>query len=157
MYYDIYVLANERSQRTVDKFLTTWAEGFHEAADDYPVPQYTKSHTKMFAVVNQLIEYLLTHPEEYYAIYWSNPDRAADLASAMLFFTVDKGLIVGVSSTRPMQFRDNETEVYRHLKALLENLGRDFDAQAGCVLYEVPPPDSAKEFKQLAEECPIRL
>ena len=62
---------------------------------------------------------------------------------AMLFFTVDGGMIAGLTvATWEGDLAENS----------LRLLARTVDAQYGYTLWEQPPPDSVTEFKAAARK-----
>lgn len=139
MLWDIYVLAKAREKKYIQAFLDTWAKGFEEVADEYLLPQYSKEPEKTFTDAYTLIELLIQEPQQSYSIYWRNPEKKAVLAFAMVFFTLDRGMIVGVS------IRQNNIE---NSEDILFQLANTVDGEFGSVFFETPPPDLIEEFKQ---------
>jgi hypothetical protein len=141
MYYDIYALVKERSRKPVEDFLSKWGEGLIESAVEYEYPRYASEPEIVYKDVNILIDRLLIEVDQPYAIYWTNPsDDRTHIRAAMLFFTSDGGLIVGLSSTQ-------DSNPKKLLKALIDTV----DGSIGKILVEQPPPDTTAEFIQLPD------
>lgn len=148
MLRDIYVLVPKRTRGYVDKFLTKWATSFGEVADEYVLPQYSMQPEARFQDVNLLIEQLVNKPNELYGIYWINPERNEDIVSAMLFFTIDGELIVGISTKH-----SRAVDLFELLIKILD----DVDGRLGAVFFEQPPPDSANEFITLVRNSDLKI
>ena len=138
MLQDIYVLAKERSVQYAHRFIDAWAKGFEEVAIEYEFPQYSDEPKSVYLNPKDLIEQLVQDPKEPHAIYWHNPQNSI-VSSAMLFFTIDGGMIAGLSV---------KTENVQELENYLQDLAGAVEGELGAVFYEEPPPDSVKEFKR---------
>jgi hypothetical protein len=136
MLIDVYVLASERSSKYAYRFLDTWTKGFEQAADEYEYPQYATKPDIVLTEPKSLIERLIEDPTQPYSIYWSNLHDDL-ISSAMLFFTVDGGMIVGVSVAI-----DDLSKAAPYLRSLAD----DFDGRLGYATFEEPPPDSTEDF-----------
>ncbi|MDP6046388.1 MAG: hypothetical protein QGH94_02900 [Phycisphaerae bacterium] len=132
MLSDVYVLA-ERSEHVLAEFRRKHLSGFREAAEEYEFPQYAAEPDFVTEDLRRVIDVLLQHSDEHYAIYWNN-SVDGDVRSAMVFFTNDGRLIFGLSVLAPA--------AQRTLAELLAEAG----SQVGGVLFETPPPASAEEF-----------
>lgn len=139
MLLDIYVLAKDRTVEYAYHFLDTWVKTFKETADDYEFPQYSDSPEIVYSNPIDLIKRLAQEPTEPHAIYWTNPNDAP-ISSAMLIFTIDGEMIVGISTITKSSL---PTEHY------LKSLADTVDGKLGLATFEEPPPDSAEEFKYL--------
>jgi hypothetical protein len=142
--YDIYVLAKERTQYYIRTFLDNWAMGFEETDAYYSFPEFSDSPETIYDV-EALIQRLIDNPGESYAIYWITRNHVAEITTAMLFFTDDGQLIVGVS-TRQNHMDPQVLE--KNLRSILVRLADDVDGKLGGVFFEERPPSSALEFER---------
>lgn len=144
MLYDVYVLASERTISYAEKFISAWTYGFEAAAEEYEFPQYAKAPEIIFSTASQLIERLILNSQQPHAIYWHNSNEG-DTRDAMLFFTTDGGMIVGLSV---------EVDKREDARKFLEALAADVDGEFGMVMLEQPPADSAEEFIREVADWP---
>jgi hypothetical protein len=134
---DTYVLAPERSAALVARFLDHFAPRREEAAVDYSVPQFADVPARHFGRAEELVEYLVGHPSEPHGVYWRNLGDGPPFV--MAFFTSDGAVILGLSCVEP------------EAPAWLSRLRAFAGPGPHCTLFEQPPPDSAAEFRALAE------
>src|SRR5262245_48342968 len=133
--FDLYVVAKYRTLHFIDRFLTTWAKGFNEGADEYEFPQYADKPRIMYANVNELIRSLVKDLGASYNLYWINPNRRTDILSTMLFFTIDGHMITGVSTRIPFKKTSRLSDVTANsTKPLLAELAAFCEASVGGVL-----------------------
>jgi hypothetical protein len=149
-YYDVYVLARERSRAVIRSFHDRWLTGLTEATSDYDFPKFDDSRSAVYSSAWEVIDRLLLEPDQEYAIYWSrNPGPDEDLLSAHLFFTGDGGLIAGVTIGAD-RFADTA--------ATLRELAVSVDARYGYAAGEEPPPfDTMSEFMARVRREEINL
>src|SRR4051794_31404958 len=95
--YDVYVLAGQRSIPTVNSFLSQFGGSMKESASDYSLPQYADAPNFVFHTASVLLEYLVDHPNEPYTVYYRTDDFCEPLQNAILSFTTDGHLIVGLT------------------------------------------------------------
>lgn len=132
---DIYVLTERRSADFVGAFLDRFLPDREEAADDYVVDG-GDGLSHVFGDINDAIAFCCAHPKVYHAFYWRNMTEGAVL-SAMVFFTTDDALILGLSVADP------------RLRRILSDALKHFVGAAHCLTtWELPPPTSAAAFKQ---------
>jgi hypothetical protein len=131
-FYDIYVLSADRTRGAIDRFLDHFAPQREESATEYEVPQYASAPTSVFQHAHEIIDYCVVHPHAAHAIYWRSL-AAGDPAHVMVFFTLDAGMILGMSVSRDPQ---------RWLDTLLAFAESD----SGYVGFEEPPPTTIAEF-----------
>src|SRR4051812_36193423 len=144
---DVYVLAAERSAETAARFADRWLEGLELFAEEIEVPQYAQEPEALFDTPEEAIDWLLDRPDEPHALYWRNP-QDGEVAYAMLFFTVDGGLIVGLTG------QEGGAAPADRLQRLVAPVG----GTDGYVAFESPPADSAAEFRRVAAAAdPPRL
>jgi hypothetical protein len=135
-YYDVYALAPHRTVEAVERFLARFAPAHEPAADEYEVPRYADAPAIVFRTPGELVAYCVGHPAEPHGVYWRCLG-GGDPARAMVFFTTDGALILGLSVA---------SDADRWLAELLAATG----SAVGWVGFEEPPPDSASEFAALA-------
>jgi hypothetical protein len=135
-FYDVYVLAPARTADAVDRFLARFAPERQESGSEYAVPQYADAPAHVFQRDGDLVRYCVAHPHEPHGLYWQCLG-AADPAHAIAFFTADGALILGLS-------------VMADAERWLAELRAFTGSEAGCVLFEVPPPNTATAFRALA-------
>ena len=138
---DICVLAPARDPETLAKFREKYAPGFEEGAAEYEFPQYAKEPSFITTDLDTLLDALFKGPEQQYGVYWL-PREREDVVSAMAFFTEDGEMILGLAVPE---------ECAEHYLAQLK---KDFGANESLVLYEQPPPDTAREFREWAAKGP---
>jgi hypothetical protein len=134
-YYDVYALATARTTDEVQRFLAHFAPEREESADDYTIPRFSDSPLYVFDRANEVIEYCVSHLTEPQSIYWRCL-RESGPAHAMVFFTTDGALLLGLSVIT------DEDQWLKDLKAFA-------GSNVGCVLFEEAPPDSAEEFRRI--------
>lgn len=135
-YHDIYVLAPERSAKAAYRFLAAFAPYGVESAEDYCFPEFADEHDVVFPNAVEAIAYCDVHPSAAHRFYFSNP--TGNPAHAMLFFTSDDGLILGLSVV------GGEEDALMQLK---KHAGSDI----GYITFESPPCETAAEFRRVAE------
>ncbi len=138
-YYDVYALATTRTTDVAERFLAHFAPEREESADDYTIPQFGDSPSHVFDRANEVIAYCVSHVTEPQSIYWRCL-RDSDPAHAMVFFTTDGALLLGLAVV---------TDEDQWLKDLQAFAG----SNVGCVLFEEAPPDSAEEFRRLVSRA----
>lgn len=136
MLTDIYILAAERTLATAKRFMDAWTHGLTPNASEYEFPQYSDNPSSVYSSPLELISALIQAPAEAHAIYWNNPTQN-HVRTAMLFFTADGSMIVGLSVDSDQQ---------RVLEDSIERLAVCLEARAGYCAYEEPPPDTRQEF-----------
>lgn len=104
------------------------------------MPQYGKTTAHVFHHSDAIIDYLTVNSNEPYSLYFKNRNES-EIHFAMLFFTSDGNLIIGISTPA-----GNSTQEQNVLKQLLEFAESD----AGYITYEEPPPYSADTFREFA-------
>ena len=146
-YYDIYVLSNERTKSIVTSFLKTFAPIHEQSKLEYAFPEFSDSTNLILEQADEAIEYCLQHPNERQGIYLRNTECPP--AQAMLFFTVDAALILGLSVSckeeywleRLMDFADSRIGLLRrnvrHLIPM-QNFGRSFRIWSNVVSTQLP-------------------
>jgi hypothetical protein len=134
-YFDIYVLAPDRSATTASRFLLEFAPRRQQSAAEYEFPQFSDRPTTVLLTAQEAIRYCIEHPSEPQSLYFRNlADRPAHV---MLFFTADQGLIFGLSV--------EQAEAEDRFRRLCDWAG----TQIGYVTFEEPPPATANEFRQM--------
>jgi hypothetical protein len=118
-----------------ERFLDTFAPQREQSAEDYVFPQYAQQPLVILKSAREAIHYCEAHSAEAQSIYFRN--LGAGPAHAMVFFTSDGGLILGLSVV------EREDEWFDRLK---EYAGSDL----GYIAFETPPPATTAEFRQLA-------
>lgn len=99
--YDIYVLSPNRSKVTVELFLSRFGKGMEASAADYPVPQFADNPIQVFTVPGELVDYLIQHPAEPYNLYYRNLGQKESIRNAIVSFTNDGNMIVGLTVKVP--------------------------------------------------------
>lgn len=137
MYLDVYVLVPTRSNQAIAAFAESFLSGMTEAAEEYVFPQFSDNPGFSTSDVSEVIRRVLADTTAEYSLYWSGLGIASSTA-AMMFFTADGGLIVGL--TVP------EAQI-AYAKA---ELSKTMRSTCSLVLFEQPPPDTALEFANMA-------
>lgn len=140
MYLDVYLLANERSEDVVYRFLDHFAPDREESQEDYGFPQYADVKTLVLRTAREAITHCCCKDRSAaQSIYWRRTGPG-DPAHAMVFFTTDEHLILGLSTSE------------RAAPDFLKQLKKHTRSRVGLILGESPPPDTAAEFRYLAED-----
>jgi hypothetical protein len=103
---------------------------------DFRFPQYSNQPMTILAVAQDAIRYCLDHPSEAQSVYFRNLGNGP--AHAMLFFTEDRGLILGLSVEE-----GEADDIFRRLR---DHSG----SELGYVTFEEPPPATVGKFRQQA-------
>lgn len=145
---DLYVLANSRTLEIVENFRGKWLNDFDEATTEYSFPQYSLKPVASYSCAQNLIEKLIDNPMEPSSIYWNNPNfnknKIENIHSAMLFFTRDNALVVGIAIDI-----ESAGEIVNYLDALSKTV----NGQYGYIVFEYPPPDTSTEFIEIARNA----
>jgi hypothetical protein len=131
----VYVLSSDRSAKSAERFLDTFAPHREQSADDFVFPQYAKQPNLVVKSAREAILYCEAHPSEEQSLYFRNLGDGP--AHAMLFFTPDDALILGLSVV------EREDEWFVRLK---EYAG----SRVGYITFETAPVRTASEFRELA-------
>ncbi|MDB5349489.1 MAG: hypothetical protein JWN86_736 [Planctomycetota bacterium] len=134
---DVYALAPDRSASLIRRFLDQFAPLREETAEGYEMPRFAESPDRLFGRAEELVDHLAAHPSEPYSVYWRNLGGGPPFV--MAFFTTDGAVILGLSCV--------EHESAEWLSRLRVFAGPG----PHCTLFEQAPPDSAAEFRLLAE------
>ena len=134
---ELYALSSDRSAAFTLRFLDTFTPGGSAAAVDYPVPEHANLSTHTFTQVEELLAHLESNPSEPYGVYWRAHRDAADVRMAMLFYTDDGFVILGLAVDESC-----EAAQMARLKAFA-------DAEFTVAWDEQAPPRSAVAFRAL--------
>jgi hypothetical protein len=139
---DIYILTDHRSPDMIERFLNAYLPNRKEAAEDYIIPYLTSDNPKyIFNTAQEVISYCCNNLYEEHAIYWNNSSSDEQPHSAMVFFTQDRKLILGLSTYD----EDLAVEYLNQLKDLSKT-------QVGYITIENPPSLNSKEFAKTAKQ-----
>jgi hypothetical protein len=142
--FDLYIWAGARDKPTVLSFLATYAKDMKETATNYPFPQFSDEHNHVYYDLSSLIDVLLNNYNASYSLYFRSCRANDPIQSAMLFFTSDGGLIVGITMwCEP----DN-------LKFHLQQLASCVTGECGYATIESPPPLTKNLFLNEVRQSP---
>ena len=132
--YEIYALCNNRNKDFVLEFLDKFLPNRIELADDYAYPQFTSEIQNIFKDYKELLDILEINHNETYALYWKSTDHD-DISNVMVFFTEDKGMIVGIV-------------VNNHVEKWFEKVVAFTKSSYAYASFntEEPPPETQEEF-----------
>ena len=136
-YADVYALAPTHDRATLDRFLARFAPHRAESADEYELPQFNENPIAVYLTADELLPHLFARAAEEYAVYWRKTDGPGP-DHAMVFFTPDGGLILGVSCS--------PADADRWLEELFAFVGN----RVGYINHEQPPAATASEFRAVA-------
>jgi hypothetical protein len=140
---DIYVLGPERSAVAAGRFLDTFVPDREPSAVEYLFPERADVPDVTLRDPIEAIRHAARRPGEEQRFYFRNAGTG-EPAHAMVFFTSDGGMVLGVSV--PEQHEDphrEEAEIAGWLARLQQATG----AAVGYALYESPPPgNTVAEF-----------
>jgi hypothetical protein len=135
---DIYTLTEHRQPALINSFLQTFLPERAESADDYAVRCSSEGGTLNISQVSTAIQYCCQHSMAELAVYWRNTGPG-DPRAAMVFFTTDQHLILGLSVA-------NESAAPEYLKRL-KLLA---DSEYGYMAYEEPRILNAVGFRAVS-------
>jgi len=144
MTQEIYALSGARNSSVANVFLAKFLPKRSGFASDYPVPECADSPTIVFPTTDTLMTYLDTNVQETYSIYWNNLDEVSQIRQAMLFYTSDGCLILGLAVAESQS------------KRLLDGLIGFAGTQHGMFGHEERPPETAREFIQACQKSNAR-
>ena len=134
---EFYALGADRSARTVRAFLDNFLPNREPFCESYPVPESADSPKVVLGSEVEILEYLGSHQEEPYGLYWNDPKS---LAQVMVFYTRDGHVVFGLAEEVPVPSR--------RLAELAAFVGARY-AMKGS---EQRPPETAEEFIALCRE-----
>ena len=117
------------------RFLDSFVPKREQSAVDYEFPQYSEQPTSVFESASAAIQHCEAYPDAAQSFYFRNLGEAP--AHGMLFFTADRGLILGLAV-------DEQQDDW--LLRLKEHAG----SSIGYIAFEEPPKDTVAEFEQRA-------
>jgi len=136
---EIYVLNNKRKISEIKKFLLLFIKERTLQGDIFCIPEFNCDNSKIiFYDEESILQYLINHPTEEYGLYWKN-NKISNISTAMIFFTKDKNMILGLSVI------ENIEETLKELKNLCKS-------KYSYIAFEEVPPLNKKEF---IERCKI--
>lgn len=134
-FYDVYVLSPHRSAKTAKSFLDTFLPIREPSAEEYHFPELSGQEPLTFVSASDAIHHCATHSGAVQAFYFRNLEL--NPTHAMLFFTADAGLILGLSVTEGQE------------AGTLDQLKKFAGATTGIIEFESPPPETVEEFERL--------
>jgi hypothetical protein len=141
MFQEIFALTDVRSAKFANQFLDLFLGKFDSLADDYPIPEHGTDTQSTFGKLNEILEYLERTPTESYSLYFATADANSPVFQAMLFFTSDAKLIIGVAVNSA------------HAKDFSLRLKKIANTEYVIFGDESPPPPTSSEFVEL---CAMR-
>lgn len=149
---DIYVRCPRRDRETIERFLDTWVDratsedrgnedlmlwplGATRNPDTHDNWEWEPAQT-----LSHIVNRGLDKPARAFTVYLATIDPS--LVGAMLTFTADDQVIFGLSIDDEDATEENLTTA----RSLMDRLATDFDADAGYIVCEEPPPLLAANF-----------
>ena len=132
---DIYVLCDSRSHEKIVKFLEKFLPNNIEDADMYYIPYLSENPEISFEKLNEFMQYMENATDKPNAIYWRNSQKEGDPRFAMVFYTDDGKMILGLS----LNESDREEEV-------LEKIQRFVNSNYGYITFGDIPPTNSDAF-----------
>jgi hypothetical protein len=132
-YYDVYVLCEDRSPVSFNKFRSSFLRDAEEATYEYEFPRFAENKEFITRDLSVILEKLYLEKKEDYAIYW-RVSLYGSITAAMMFFTDDGYVIYGLTVAE-----DNAENMLEILKKL-------FSSEIGGITFEQPPPLNSREF-----------
>jgi len=142
MTQEIYALATNRNAAFATAFLDKFLPSRTAFADEYPVPECADTPTVAFTAPDEVMVYLEANPTEPYSLYWNASSGDDPIRQAMLFYTVDRHLILGLA-TVPSESRK-----------MFDQLVLFASSGIGVFGSEQCPPETASEFRAMAQQAP---
>ncbi len=143
-YLDLYFLVNDRKANIIKNFFYDYSFEKKELAVDYPFPQYSEIVQYVFYSDLALLSYMENDINGEYLIYWQNTNADLDIYQFTLQYTSDGSMIVGISFPCQEIARERSIELFFEFK-------KYFNATAGYITREEPPPETALEFLEFCK------
>ena len=131
---EVYALAAARTRETIQRFVERFGPVGTPTVDAYPYPQFDALPTRSFGSLDPLLEFLETHPEAEYSVYWPAVRASAWPRPLMAFFGTDGALVIG-AVVDPARVSDT-----------LLGFAAELGARFGRVDTLLPPESSAEGF-----------
>jgi len=128
-YSDIYVISNNRSIESINKYLDHFLPNREESAIEYVYPQFSEKPELITTHVSEILELCVENSNVEYSVYWRSIGGTKP-GHAMVFFLNDGYIIFGLST-------DASDEVFA--KSLLEKLKVFLDSSHGYMTWEAAP------------------
>ena len=141
-YADLYFLQEHRSKATVLAFLDEVMPDREESAAAYVL----ESTGETFWGMDELLDQLEIDGRSDNAVYWQNRDSGSSVTHAMVFYTTDGAMILGISM--PVQY---SVPLPGEIKNRYARLYQWLEARAGCVTIEEPPPATVAGFEAFCD------
>jgi hypothetical protein len=141
MTQEIYALASTRTLSFAVSFLNEFLPDRVAFANEYPIPELSDAPTQVLSSDYDVLDFLEKHPTESYGLYWNACTPESPVRQAMLFYTVDANLILGLAVTA-----NRQSQLW---SKLLDFSGTN----VGLVGWEQRPPDTVDEFRNLATQA----
>ena len=137
--YDLYILAQHRSPGSADEFLDTFTPHREQSSAEYVFPTRSGRPAIIVTSASEAIRHCESNSVEEQSLYFRNLGPGP--VHAMLFFTGDGGLILGLSV---FEGGGGEVEALHRLRSFV-------GTNEGCIDFESPPPDSVAAFRKAEE------
>ena len=131
---EVYVLCSARSDDVIYAFLDRFASKRTVTTDEYPIPENSDNPIAIIYSEQEIFRKLVKDTNESYAFYW---DCIFPIKMAMLFFTKDGNLIVGLAVYEP------------HVQSYYQQLLISVEGVCGYIQNaqeESPPPNCKNDF-----------
>lgn len=143
-YADCYVLCENRNEKFISEFLNFFISEREESSDEYGFPQYDTNAELYFENVEKLIRHLIINNTSEYSIYWRNKKKDK-LRGAMLFFTEDGKLIIGLYCDT----LKNDSKIEANYLAQLKEFSK---SKFGYIAYEEITEMNTYGFMKMVEK-----
>ncbi|MGL4675742.1 MAG: hypothetical protein ACRCXK_12860 [Wohlfahrtiimonas sp.] len=137
---EIYVLCSARSEDVIYAFLDKFASKRAVTTDEYPIPENSDNPIEIIYSEQEIFRKLVKDTNEPYAFYWN---CVFPIKTAMLFFTKDGNLIVGLAVYEP------------HVQSFYQKILLSVGGVCGYVQAtqeESPPPNCQSAFIKRAND-----
>lgn len=159
MSFDIYGLTRFRDLGTINRFLDEYAD--RAASEDRggeeigleplnPVLEGDAWQWEPALTLTHIVERGLAYPRRAFTSYLTS--KRADIERAILSFTRDDQLVLGVSMRS--DYSEPEKVEDTRAKQLLSDLAVAYRCHLGLVLLETAPPSSGAEFRAAPDTLP---
>jgi len=130
---DVYVLCEDRSPFSFEKFRSAFLTDAEESAEEYYFPRFSDNPQFVTNDLSVILDKLFQEKDAEFSIYW-NAEIHQIISSPMMFFTDDGYVIYGLA------VREDNAENMIHI------LKKMFSSEIGGITFEMPPPLNSKEF-----------
>lgn len=136
---EIYVIVKNRAKSFALAFLDEFLPDRENCSVEFPVPRFSDNPTAVYEDELQLLDYLELTERASYGIIWGNLRKNTEISHAILYYTEDACMILGIAVSVDGIGKNGLAKYFRQLAEFS-------GAEYGYVMGEGPPLDTYAEF-----------